>query len=229
MKLAILLTTGLLSTSPIITIMPNMIKNVQTKQGNYDFENLIMILQKQINPKNEKQIKSIFLNALITKNGVLSLDQEKIREIKNPTIEKIFLDSKFATILNQAYMSKMITFQNNKFAFKSSQLLTSTPGFWLEAYWYWFGYAKLHFGDELVEKLIKAYPRDAEEFQGAIEQLVPELSFFHLMTGAMGKILERNGGIPYIQKLNCDHTGIWFSTWVYLDAYGPWAEWGEPK
>ncbi|ATZ16833.1 hypothetical protein ELUMI_v1c01050 [Williamsoniiplasma luminosum] len=118
--------------------------------------------------------------------------------------------------------------QKNNLNKNQNEQLTDNPGFWLETYWYWFGYAKLHLGQILTTAIAVEF-KHVETFNQAtavINELIPELQHVSFMdiTQMMGRTLLLKGGTQYIMDLDSNHKGIWFSTYAFFNIYGPWAQ-----
>ncbi|PPE05915.1 hypothetical protein [Williamsoniiplasma lucivorax] len=227
MKLTIILSSGLMSASPVSATIPQIVQKNNVDTNAY-LTSILPILNTEINNKNQEQIKQIFLNALRINNNSLFLDKEQIKQIKNEKLINIFLSNQFSQQLNNLFTFKIIVFQNNKFNFNSisNHQTSNTRGFWLEEPWYWFGYAKFHFDDQLTKSLAFEFSNVYTKLEAklALLGLIPELKSCPLAADAMAVTLFNNGGTNYINSVNSAHKGIWFSSWGFMDAYGPWSE-----
>ncbi|PPE05916.1 hypothetical protein [Williamsoniiplasma lucivorax] len=224
MKSIIILSSGLMSASPVGATIPQIVQKNNVDINVY-LTSILPILNKEINIKNKAQIKNILLSALRENNGALSLDQKQMVTIGNQKLETIFLSTNFYQIINQLYVSKIIVFENNKFEFKLPQA-TNTHGFWIETYWYWFGYSKLHLDDTLTKDISDRFQSVFSESDAAevISHAIPDLNGKDTLMWSMGKALYYYGGSKFIDNLNSEHHGIWFGTWAYIGSYGPWAQ-----
>ncbi|ATZ16838.1 hypothetical protein ELUMI_v1c01100 [Williamsoniiplasma luminosum] len=230
MKLIVLLGSGLLMASPVSATLPQVVvkQNEGSKTNNNEngyLDKITKIMSNEINEKNQKQIKQIFLNSIVKENDLLKIDSNKIKQMQNLKLEKIFSSKEFSSILNELYASKSIVYQNNQFEFKNQKLLTTTRGLWIETYWYWFGYCKLHLDNQLTTDLADAFKEvyDPLGSIGAVLYIIPE---FTTLAPTMGPALFVYGGTGYINSVNSLHKGIWFGTYGFLSFgwAGPWTE-----
>lgn len=144
------------------------VKNETQSQFNY--------LQTVFNNKTvaeKAKLKQNLVSAISSENGTVVLHNNKLNpELWDPKVYEIITSKEYVATLNYFHQYKLDLF-NDEVEVKNhssniQQQNSIISGMWIETYWYWFGYYRIHFSSMGISSLTEA--------GGFITELAPQIA-----------------------------------------------------
>ncbi|WP_308150292.1 hypothetical protein [Spiroplasma sp. AdecLV25b] len=172
-----------------------------------DFE----YIKKYFSSKTEQEkqeLKENLLSAISLKNDVVVFDKLKLNQkIWDLKIYQIITSYEYLKTLNWYYKNKILTFDEQGKAHFNFPLIQNVKGnVWLESYWYWFGYCRLHLDSSAIEAFID-HSAEATE----IAQQIAEIPGLDIAAVAVAGIMT---GYSFTLKSYDYGNGAWFAFYM---------------
>ncbi|MBP1525564.1 MAG: hypothetical protein H9Q65_05580 [Spiroplasma ixodetis] len=172
----------------------------------------IEYIEKYFNSKTEQEkqeLKENLLGAIGLKNDVVTFDKTKLNQkIWDLKIYQIITSYEYLKTLNWYYKNKMLTFDEQGKAHFNTPLLQNfiKGNVWLESYWYWFGYCRLHLDSSSIEAFIDGGAEATE-----IAQQIAEIPGLDVAAVVIAGIIT---GYTFTLKSYDYGRGAWFAFYM---------------